>query len=124
MALIQKQFSVNYEVLGGFCRITKAGEMVTQQGEKVKFGNCVRVITTNIMEGDIDPETGVASTSQQIFALKILCETPLQAGQIVNALNPKLQKGEPIYFVGGIPARKNDGSFEATVEMPSLKSSK
>lgn len=119
MALIQKQFSLNYEVIGGFCRITKAGTAVFN-GQSINYGNSVRVVTTNIIEGDIDPETGVASTRQEILNLKILCQTPLEAGQIVNTLNPLLAKGEPIYFNGGLPTRKQDGSIEVVVEMPKL----
>lgn len=125
MALIQKQFSLNYEVTGGFCRITKAGSIVVN-GQTVNYGNSVRVVTTNIIEGDeIDPETGVANTRQEILNLKILCQTPLEAGQIVNSLNALLAKHEPIYFTGGLPSRKQDGSIEVVVEMPKLtKSSK
>ena len=119
MALIQKQFSLNYEVIGGFCRITKAGTAVFN-GQSVNYGNSVRVVTTNIIEGDIDPETGVASTRQEILNLKILCQSPQEAGQIVNTLNPLLAKGETIYFNGGLPSRKQDGSIEVVVEMPKL----
>ena len=93
--IIQKQFSLNYEVIGGFCRITKAGTAVFN-GQSVNYGNSVRVVTTNIIEGDIDPETNAISTRQEILNLKILCQTPLEAGQIVNTLNPLLAKGEPI----------------------------
>lgn len=119
MALIQKQFSLNYEVIGGFCRITKAGTAVFN-GQSINYGNSVRVVTTNIIEGDIDPETGVASTRQEILNFKILCQTPQEAGQIVNTLNPLLAKGETIYFSGGLPSRKQDGSIEVVVEMPKL----
>lgn len=119
MALIQKQFSLNYEVIGGFCRITKAGTAVFN-GQSINYGNSVRVVTTNIIEGDIDPETGVASTRQEILNLKILCQSPQEAGQIANTLNPLLAKGEPIYFSGGLPSRKQDGSIEVVVEMPKL----
>ena len=93
--IIQKQFSLNYEVTGGFCRITTAGTMVSD-GQTVNYGNSVRVVTTNIIEGDIDPDTGVASTKQEILNFKILCQTPHEAGQIVNTLKPLLAKGEPI----------------------------
>lgn len=117
--IIQKQFSLNYEVIGGFCRITKAGTAVFN-GQSVNYGNSVRVVTTNIIEGDIDPETGVASTRQEILNLKILCQSPQEAGQIVNTLNPLLAKGETIYFNGGLPSRKQDGSIEVVVEMPKL----
>ena len=117
--IIQKQFSLNYEVTGGICRITKAGSMVVN-GQSVNYGNSVRVTTTNIIEGDIDPETGVANTRQEVLNLKILCQTPQEAGQIVNTLNPLLAKGEPIYFSGGLPSRKQDGSIEVVVEMPKL----
>ena len=117
--IIQKQFSLNYEVIGGFCRITKAGTAFLN-GQTVSYGNSVRVVTTNIIEGDIDPDTGVASTRQEILNLKILCQTPLEAGQIVNTLNPLLAKHEPIYFNGGLPSRKKDGSLEVVVEMPKL----
>ena len=89
--IIQKQFSLNYEVTGGFCRITKAGTMVSD-GQTVNYGNSVRVVTTNIIEGDIDPDTGVASTKQEILNFKILCQTPQEAGQIANTLNPLLAK--------------------------------
>lgn len=119
MALIQKQFSLNYEVIGGFCRITKAGTAVFN-GQSINYGNSVRVVTTNIIEGDIDPETNAPSTRQEILNLKILCQTPQEAGQIVNTLNPLLAKGEPIYFSGGLPSRKQDGSIEVVVEMPKL----
>lgn len=119
MALIQKQFSLNYEVTGGFCRITKAGTMVVD-GQTVNYGNSVRVVATNIIEGEIDPETGVASTKQETLNFKIVCQTPLEAGQIVNSLNPLLAKHEPIYFTGGLPVRKKDGSIEIAVEMPKL----
>ena len=122
--IIQKQFSLNYEVIGGFCRITKAGTAVFN-GQSINYGNSVRVTTTNIIEGDIDPETNAISTRQEILNLKILCQTPQEAGQIVNTLNPLLAKGEPIYFSGGLPSRKQDGSIEVVVEMPKLtKSSK
>ena len=122
--IIQKQFSLNYEVTGGFCRITKAGSMVVN-GQSVNYGNSVRVTTTNIIDSDIDPETGVANTRQEVLNLKILCQTPQEAGQIVNTLKPLLAKGEPIYFNGGLPSRKKDGSLEVVVEMPKLtKSSK
>ena len=122
--IIQKQFSLNYEVTGGFCRITKAGSMVVN-GQSVNYGNSVRVTTTNIIDSDIDPETGVANTRQEVLNLKILCQTPQEAGQIVNTLKPLLAKGEPIYFNGGLPSRKQDGSIEVVVEMPKLtKSSK
>ena len=117
--IIQKQFSLNYEVTGGICRITKAGTAVFN-GQTVNYGNSVRVVTTNIIEGDIDPETNAPSTRQEILNLKILCQTPLEAGQIVNTLNPLLAKGEPIYFYGGLPSRKQDGSIEVVVEMPKL----
>ena len=117
--IIQKQFSLNYEVIGGFCRITKAGTMLTH-GQNVSYGNSVRVVTTNIIEGDIDPETNAPSTRQEILNFKILCQTPLEAGQIVNTLNPLFAKGEPIYFSGGLPSRKQDGSIEVVVEMPKL----
>lgn len=117
--IIQKQFSLNYEVIGGFCRITKAGTAVFN-GQSINYGNSVRVTTTNIIEGDIDPETNAPSTRQEILNLKILCQTPLEAGQIVNTLNPLLAKGEPIYFSGGLPSRKQDGSIEVVVEMPKL----
>ena len=117
--IIQKQFSLNYEVTGGICRITKAGTAVFN-GQSVNYGNSVRVVTTNIIEGDIDPETNAPSTRQEILNLKILCQTPLEAGQIVNTLNPLLAKGEPIYFSGGLPSRKQDGSIEVVVEMPKL----
>ena len=117
--IIQKQFSLNYEVIGGFCRITKAGTMLTH-GQNVSYGNSVRVVTTNIIEGDIDPDTGVASTKQEILNFKILCQTPQEAGQIANTLNPLLAKHEPIYFNGGLPSRKKDGSLEVVVEMPKL----
>ena len=119
MALIQKQFSLNYEVIGGFCRITKAGTAVFN-GQSINYGNSVRVVTTNIIEGDIDPETNAPSTRQEILNLKILCQSPQEAGQIVNTLNPLLAKGEPIYFSGGLPSRKQDGSIEVVVEMPKL----
>lgn len=115
--IIQKQFSLNYEVTGGFCRITKAGTIPAQN---VSYGNSVRVVTTNIIEGDIDPETNAPSTRQEILNLKILCETPQEAGQIANTLKPLLAKGEPIYFNGGLPTRKQDGSIEVVVEMPKL----
>ena len=115
--IIQKQFSLNYEVTGGFCRITKAGSMVVN-GQSVNYGNSVRVTTTNIIDSDIDPETGVANTRQEVLNLKILCQTPQEAGQIVNTLKPLLAKGEPIYFNGGLPSKKQDGSIEVTVEMP------
>lgn len=117
--IIQKQFSLNYEVTGGFCRITKAGSMVVN-GQSVNYGNSVRVTTTNIIDSDIDPETGVANTRQEVLNLKILCQTPQEAGQIVNTLKPLLAKGEPIYFNGGLPSRKQDGSIEVVVEMPKL----
>lgn len=117
--IIQKQFSLNYEVIGGFCRITKAGTAVFN-GQSINYGNSVRVVTTNIIEGDIDPDTGVASTKQEILNFKILCQTPQEAGQIANTLNPLLAKGEPIYFSGGLPSRKQDGSIEVVVEMPKL----
>ena len=117
--IIQKQFSLNYEVTGGICRITKAGSMVAD-GQTVNYGNSVRVVTTNIIEGDIDPDTGVASTKQEILNFKILCQTPQEAGQIANTLKPLLAKGEPIYFNGGLPSRKKDGSLEVVVEMPKL----
>lgn len=117
--IIQKQFSLNYEVTGGICRITKAGTAVFN-GQSINYGNSVRVVTTNIIEGDIDPETNAPSTRQEILNLKILCQTPLEAGQIVNTLNPLLAKGEPIYFSGGLPSRKQDGSIEVVVEMPKL----
>ena len=117
--IIQKQFSLNYEVTGGICRITKAGTAVFN-GQSVNYGNSVRVVTTNIIEGDIDPDTGVASTKQEILNFKILCQTPQEAGQIANTLNPLLAKGEPIYFNGGLPSRKKDGSLEVVVEMPKL----
>ena len=117
--IIQKQFSLNSEVIGGFCRITKAGTMLTH-GHKVMYGNSVRVTTTNIIDSDIDPETGVANTRQEVLNLKILCQTPQEAGQIVNTLKPLLAKGEPIYFSGGLPSRKQDGSIEVVVEMPKL----
>ena len=117
--IIQKQFSLNYEVTGGICRITKAGTAVFN-GQSVNYGNSVRVVTTNIIEGDIDPETNAPSTRQEILNLKILCQTPLEAGQIVNTLNPLLAKGETIYFSGGLPSRKQDGSIEVVVEMPKL----
>lgn len=119
MALIQKQFSLNYEVIGGFCRITKAGTAVFN-GQSINYGNSVRVVTTNIIEGDIDPETNAPSTRQEILNFKILCQTPQEAGQIVNTLNPLLAKGETIYFSGGLPSRKQDGSIEVVVEMPKL----
>ena len=115
--IIQKQFSLNYEVTGGFCRITKAGTIANQN---VSYGNSVRVVTTNIIEGDIDPDTGAASTRQEILNFKIVCQTPQEAGQIANTLNPLLAKGEPIYFNGGLPTRKQDGSIEVVVEMPKL----
>ena len=38
--IIQKQFSLNYEVTGGICRITKAGSMVVN-GQSVNYGNSV-----------------------------------------------------------------------------------
>ena len=117
--IIQKQFSLNYEVIGGFCRITKAGTMVAD-GQTVNYGNSVRVTTTNIIDSDIDPETGVANTRQEVLNLKILCQTPQEAGQIANTLNPLLAKHEPIYFNGGLPSRKKDGSLEVVVEMPKL----
>ena len=117
--IIQKQFSLNYEVTGGFCRITKAGSMVVN-GQSVNYGNSVRVTTTNIIDSDIDPETGVANTRQEVLNLKILCQTPQEAGQIANTLNPLLAKHEPIYFNGGLPSRKKDGSLEVVVEMPKL----
>ena len=117
--IIQKQFSLNYEVTGGFCRITKAGSMVAD-GQTVNYGNSVRVTTTNIIDSDIYPDTGVASTKQEILNFKILCQTPQEAGQIANTLNPLLAKGEPIYFNGGLPSRKKDGSLEVVVEMPKL----
>ena len=117
--IIQKQFSLNYEVTGGICRITKAGSMVVN-GQSVNYGNSVRVTTTNIIDSDIDPETGVANTRQEVLNLKILCQTPQEAGQIVNTLNPLLAKHEPIYFNGGLPSRKKDGSLEVVVEMPKL----
>ncbi|MCI6694196.1 MAG: hypothetical protein MR469_00935 [Campylobacter sp.] len=117
--IIQKQFSLNYEVTGGICRITKAGTAVFN-GQSINYGNSVRVTTTNIIEGDIDPETNAPSTRQEILNLKILCQTPLEAGQIVNTLNPLLAKHEPIYFSGGLPSRKQDGSIEVVVEMPKL----
>lgn len=117
--IIQKQFSLNYEVIGGFCRITKAGTAVFN-GQSINYGNSVRVTTTNIIEGDIDPETNAPSTRQEILNLKILCQTPQEAGQIVNTLNPLLAKGETIYFSGGLPSRKQDGSIEVVVEMPKL----
>ena len=117
--IIQKQFSLNYEVTGGICRITKAGSMVVN-GQSVNYGNSVRVTTTNIIDSDIDPETGVANTRQEVLNLKILCQTPQEAGQIVNTLKPLLAKGEPIYFNGGLPSRKQDGSIEVVVEMPKL----
>ena len=117
--IIQKQFSLNYEVTGGICRITKAGTMLTH-GQNVSYGNSVRVTTTNIIDSDIDPETGVANTRQEVLNLKILCQTPQEAGQIVNTLKPLLAKGEPIYFNGGLPSRKQDGSIEVVVEMPKL----
>lgn len=98
--IIQKQFSLNYEVTGGICRITKAGSMVVN-GQSVNYGNSVRVTTTNIIDSDIDPKTGVANTRQEVLNLKILCQTPQEAGQIVNTLKPLLAKGEPIYFNGG-----------------------
>lgn len=115
--IIQKQFSLNYEVIGGFCRITKAGTIPNQN---VSYGNSVRVVTTNIIEGDIDPDIGVPSTRQEILNFKIVCQTPQEAGQIANTLNPLLAKGEPIYFSGGLPTRKQDGSIEVVVEMPKL----
>lgn len=118
-SIIQKQFSLNYEVIGGFCRITKAGTMVAD-GQTVNYGNSVRVVTTNIIEGDIDPETNAPSTRQEILNFKIVCQTPQEAGQIANTLNPLLAKGEPIYFNGGLPSRKKDGSLEVVVEMPKL----
>ena len=117
--IIQKQFSLNYEVTGDICRITKAGPAVFN-GQSINYGKSVRVVTTNIIEGDIDPETNAPSTRQEILNLKILCQTPLEAGQIVNTLNPLLAKGEPIYFSGGLPSRKQDGSIEVVVEMPKL----
>ena len=117
--IIQKQFSLNYEVTGGICRITKAGSMVVN-GQSVNYGNSVRVTTTNIIDSDIDPETGVANTRQEVLNLKILCQTPLEAGQIANTLNPLLAKHEPIYFNGGLPSRKQDGSIEVVVEMPKV----
>ena len=117
--IIQKQFSLKYDVTGGICRITKAGSMVVN-GQSVNYGNSVRVTTTNIIDSDIDPETGVANTRQEVLNLKILCQTPQEAGQIVNTLKPLLAKGEPIYFNGGLPSRKQDGSIEVVVEMPKL----
>ena len=117
--IIQKQFSLNYEVTGGICRITKEGSMVVN-GQSVNYGNSVRVTTTNIIDSDIDPETGVANTRQEVLNLKILCQTPQEAGQIVNTFKPLLAKGEPIYFNGGLPSRKQDGSIEVVVEMPKL----
>ena len=117
--IIQKQFSLNYEVTVGICRITKAGSMVVNC-QSVNYGNSVRVTTTNIIDSDIDPETGVANTRQEVLNLKILCQTPQEAGQIVNTLKPLLAKGEPIYFNGGLPSRKKDGSIEVVVEMPKL----
>ncbi|MDD6162554.1 MAG: hypothetical protein PUB35_07210 [Campylobacteraceae bacterium] len=104
---------------GGICRITKAGTAVFN-GQSINYGNSVRVTTTNIIEGDIDPETNAPSTRQEILNLKILCQSPLEAGQIVNTLNPLLAKHEPIYFSGGLPSRKQDGSIEVVVEMPKL----
>ena len=89
-------------------------------GQNVSYGNSVRVTTTNIIDSDIDPETGVANTRQEVLNLKILCQTPQEAGQIANTLNPLLAKGEPIYFSGGLLSRKQDGSIEVVVEMPKL----
>lgn len=117
MALIQKQFSLNYELNGGTIRVQQGGEFTDENsGKRIQYSPSVKITCTNVEQSDtIDPESGFANNVERKVVFKIPCDDIKTAGSEANALTSLFIKNQPIYLEAGLPVRKVDGSFEVTV---------
>lgn len=79
--ILQHQFSLNYEILGGYVKAVKAGKFKNDEGDFVEYGSGVRIVSTNIIQSDTaDEATGFANTYDRQISFKISCPDDKEAG--------------------------------------------
>lgn len=114
--ILQHQFTISYEVLGGYVKAVKAGKFKNDSGEIVDYGSSVRIICTNIIQNDtIDTDTGFANSFDRQLSFKISCPDDKEAGNLAIQLQKEIINKRPIYLEADLPVRRNDGSFEVSV---------
>lgn len=114
--ILQHQFTISYEVIGGYVKAVKAGKFKNDSGEIVDYGSSVRIICTNIIQNDtIDTDTGFANSFDRQLIFKISCSDDKEAGNLAMQLQKEIINKRPIYLEADVPTRRNDGSFEVSV---------
>lgn len=114
--ILQHQFTISFEVLGGYVKAVKAGKFKNDSGELLEYGSSVRIFSTNIIQNDnVDSDTGFANSFDRQLIFKISCSDDKEAGNLAMQLQKEIINKRPIYLEADLPVRRNDGSFEVSV---------